>query len=186
MRVSSVYIHDTKNGQQQVVRGGETDWVLQAVVSRAAFRRVPRDGKPYFTMMSLHINNHYAKRRRIAKHVSFAVRTVLCQEQIDVVAGDLIGAAWRKKSGDDQQRDSTIEEAFANTNLPIPHGSSPLCCPGNVPGEWTDLCVFIKPPNTDGEWQIRGLPPRGLDPPFTRQCSAGRQLPYSQRCPQRA
>ena len=43
-----------------------------------------------------------------------------------MVAGDFNGAAWRKKNGDDQQRDSTIEEAFANTNLPIPHGSAPL------------------------------------------------------------
>ena len=49
-----------------------------------------------------------------------AVGTVMCQEQIDMVAGDFNGAAWRQKSGDDQQRDSTIEEAFANTNLPIP------------------------------------------------------------------
>ena len=73
-----------------------------------------------------------------------------------MVADDFNGVVWRKKSGDDQQRDSTIEEAFANTNLPIPHGSSPLWGPGNVPGEWADVCGFIKPPNTDNEWQIRG------------------------------
>ena len=51
VRVNSVYIHDTKTGQQQVVRKSETGCVLQAVVSRAAFRRVPRNGKSYFTMM---------------------------------------------------------------------------------------------------------------------------------------
>ena len=34
-----------------------------------------------------------------------------------MVAGGFNGAAWRKKSGDDQQRDSTIEEAFANTKV---------------------------------------------------------------------
>ena len=83
--------------------------MLQAVVSRAAFRRVPRNGKPYFTMMSLHTNNHYAKRRGIAKTLLFAARTVMCHEQIDMVAGDFNGAAWRKKSGDDQQLDSTID-----------------------------------------------------------------------------
>ena len=77
-------------------------------------------------MMSLHINTHYAKKRGIAKNVLFAVRTVMCQEQVDMVAGDFNGATWRKKSGDNQQRHSTIEEAFANTNQPIPHGSSPL------------------------------------------------------------
>ena len=73
-----------------------------------------------------------------------------------MVAGDFSGAAWRKKSGDDQQRDSKIEEAFANTNLPIPHGPTPLWGPGGVPREWADVCGFIKPPNSDGEWQIRG------------------------------
>ena len=93
----SVYIHDTENGQQQVVREGEAGWVFQDVVSRAAFRRVPRNGEPYFTMMSLHIKNHYATRRGIAKNV--------------------------------------LE---------------------TVPGNWADVCGFIKPPNTDSEWQIRG------------------------------
>ena len=37
--------------------------------------------------------------------------------QVDVVAGDFNGAAWRKKNGDDQQHDSTIEEALVNTHL---------------------------------------------------------------------
>ena len=130
VRVCSVYIHDTKNGLQQDIRKGEAGWVVQAVVSSAAFRSVPRNGTPYFTMMSLHTNNHFAKRRGIAKKVFFA---------------DFNGAAWRKKSGDNQPRDSTIEEAFAHTNLPIPHGSSPLWGPGNVPGEWANVCGFIKP-----------------------------------------
>ena len=127
-----------------------------AAVSRAAFRRVLRNGEPNFTMMSLHITYHCAKRRGIAKNVLCAVHTVICQEQIDMVAGDFNGAAWRKKNGDDQQRDSSIEEAVANTNVPIPHGPSPLWGPRNVPGEGADVCGFIKPPNTDNEWQTRG------------------------------
>ena len=123
-----------------------------------------------------------------------------------MVAGDFNGAAWRKKSVDDEPRDSTIEEALAKTNLPTPHGASPPWGPGNVLGEWTDVCGFIKPPNTDVEWQIRGhgafeinrdvLAIRPTDQschheawihlPFSRQRSAGRPLPCSQRCPQRA
>ena len=79
----------------------------------------------------------------------FAVRTVLCQERVDMVA------AWRRKNGDDQQRGSTIEGACANTNLPIPHGRAPLWRPGGVPGERADVCGSVKPPNTDGEWEIR-------------------------------
>ena len=89
VRISSVYIHDTKKkGNSKLQRKDESSWVLLAVVSRAAFRRVPPYGKPHFTVMSLHINNHYAKRRAIEKNVLFANRTVMCQEQIDMVAGD--------------------------------------------------------------------------------------------------
>ena len=67
------------------------------------------------------------------------------QEQVDTEASDFNGAAWRRKWGKDQRRDSTIEEAFANTIVPIPLGSTPLLGPGGVPGEWADVCGFIKP-----------------------------------------
>ena len=33
-----------------------------------------------------------------SKNVLFPIRTVACHEQVDMVAGDLHGAAWRKKS----------------------------------------------------------------------------------------
>ena len=72
--------------------------------------------------MSLHINNQFAKKHGISKNLLLAVRTVLRQEQVDMVAGDFNGAAWRRRSGNDQRCDSIIEEAFANTNLPIPQG----------------------------------------------------------------
>ena len=77
--------------------------MLLAAVSRAAFRRVLGNSKPHFTMMSLHMNNPYVKKRGIAKNMFFAVRTFMCQEQIEMVAGDFNSAAWRKKCGDDQQ-----------------------------------------------------------------------------------
>ena len=48
------------------MKEGQSGWVLQAVISRSSFRRKPRKGKPYFTMMSLHINNHFAKKRDCA------------------------------------------------------------------------------------------------------------------------
>ena len=51
---------------------------------------------------------------------------VIHQKQVDMLAGDFNGAAWRRRSGDDQRRDSTIEEAFANTNLPNPHGPNSI------------------------------------------------------------
>ena len=37
------------------------------------------------------------------------------------------------------QRDSTIEEAFANTNLAIPHDPTALWRPGGVQGDWSDV-----------------------------------------------
>ena len=84
------------------------------------------------------------EKRRVGKNVLFAVRTVMHQEQVDTESGDFNGAAWRRKWCKDQRRDSTIEEAFANTNLPIPLGSTPLLGPVGVPGEWADACGFIK------------------------------------------
>ena len=65
-------------------------------------------------MMSLHINNHFAKKRDIGKNLLVTVRTVMLQEQVDMVAGDCNGPI------------SIIEEAFANTCLPIPPCSTPL------------------------------------------------------------
>ena len=45
LRVRSVCMHDTKS-KQQVIREGQTGWVLQAVRSRATFRGIHRNGKP--------------------------------------------------------------------------------------------------------------------------------------------
>ena len=116
--VNSVYIHDTRTGQQQVVKESQSGWVLQAVISRASFWRIPRNANSDFTLMSLHINNKYSKKRGIVKNLSLAVRTVMHH---DMVAGDFSGAAWRRRSGNEPRRDRTTEEGFVNTNLPIPH-----------------------------------------------------------------
>ena len=52
IKVSSVYLHDTRNRLQQVVKEGQSRWVPQAVIFRASFRRLLRNGKFYFTMIS--------------------------------------------------------------------------------------------------------------------------------------
>ena len=72
-----------------------------------------------------------------------------------VVAGDLKGASWRRRSGSDQQFDGTFEEAFKNAKLPVPLGSTPLWVPGGIPSEWTDVCGFVKPPRSQSGWLIR-------------------------------
>ena len=44
----------------------------------------------------------------------------MLQEDVDMVAGDFNGASWWRRSGSDQQIDSTHEEAFKNGKLPVP------------------------------------------------------------------
>ena len=133
----------------------QSGWVLQAVISRASFRGLPRKGKSFFTMMSQYINNRFAKKRGIGQKLLLTVRTVMLQEHVDMVAGDFNGAAWRRQSGSDPRPISTIEEEFANKSLPVPPGPTPLWRPGGVPGEWSDVCGFLKPPGSEREWQVR-------------------------------
>ena len=94
------------------MKEGQSGWVLQAVISRASFRRLPLNGKSLFTMVSLHINNQFAKKR--------------VEEHVDMVAGDFNGAAWRRPCGSDRRLTSIIEEAFANANLLVPSSPTPL------------------------------------------------------------
>ena len=169
---------------------GYLGWSLQAVISRASFRRPPRNGKSFFTMMSLHINNQFAKKRGIGKKLLLAIRTVMMEEHVDMVAGDFNGAAWRRPCRSERRLTSIIEEAFAYSNLPVPPGPTPLWGPGGVPGEWADVCGFVKPPESQNEWQVRlhgafsipcstlGLeekdqkfPPRGVDASLSCQPS---------------
>ena len=65
------------------------------------------------------------------------------------------GAAWRLQCGRDRRLTSMIEEAFANTNLLVPAEPTPLWGPSGVPGDWADVCGFIKPPESPNEWQVR-------------------------------
>ena len=43
---------------------GEQGWVMQGVLSRASFRRPPTSGQKYFAVLSLHISNIYAEKKR--------------------------------------------------------------------------------------------------------------------------
>ena len=107
------------------------------------------------TMMSPHINNLFAKKRGIGKNLLLTVRTLMCREQLDMVTGDFNGAAWRRQSGSDPRPISTIEEAFANTSLPIPPVPTPLWRP--VHTRWIVGCVcgVLKPLGSENGWQVR-------------------------------
>ena len=64
---------------------------------------------------------NYAKKRSFGKKLLLTVRAVMLEEHVDVVAGDFNGAAWRRQFGL-----GIIEEASADTDLPMPQGSTPL------------------------------------------------------------
>ena len=102
------------------MKEGQSGWVLQAVISRASFRRIPR-----------------------------------LQEQVDMVAGDFDGAAWRRQSDSDPRPLSIIDGAFANTCSPIPLVPTLLGGPGGRSGEWSDVCGFFKPPGCSNDLQFR-------------------------------
>ena len=123
IEVKSIYLHDTRRELLDQVEEGDPGWVLQGVLSRAFFRRRPLRGHKTFTVLSLHINNIYAKKRCIAKKLILTIRAVMLGEHVDLVAGDFNGTAWRCSN---RNNISTIEEGFADCALPTPPGPTPL------------------------------------------------------------
>ena len=66
---------------------------MQGVLSRASFRRSPVSGQEYFTVLSLHISNIYAKKKGIAKKLILTLRAIMISQEVDLVAGDFNGSA---------------------------------------------------------------------------------------------
>ena len=114
--VKSIYLHDTRRGVQDHIVEGEHGWVLQGVLSRASFRRAAASGQKVFTVLSL----HFAKKRGIAKKIIQTIHALMIFQNIDLVAGNFNGTAWRCRSRDNI---STIEEVCSDCALPTPPGS---------------------------------------------------------------
>ena len=113
--VKSKNLHDTRRRLQDPIVEGEHGWVLQGVVSRASFRRAASSGQTALTVLSLHISNIYAKKKGVAKKIIQAVRALMISQNIDLVAGDFNGAAWRCRNRDNL---SSVDEPFADCALP--------------------------------------------------------------------
>ena len=64
----------------------------------------------------------------------------MISQDIDLVAGDFNGAAWRRRSRNSL---SSIGGAFADCALPTPLGTTPLWGPGSIPFNWADVCGFF-------------------------------------------
>ena len=150
--VKSIYLHDTRRALPDQVMEGEQGWVMQGVLSRASFRRPPVSGQVTFTVLSLHVNNIYAKKRGIAKKLILTIRAIMISQQVDLVAGDFNGTAWRCRS---RNNINTIDEAFTDCALRTPPGHTPLWGPGSISNNWADVCGFLKPPGSDRYWEVR-------------------------------
>ena len=100
--------------------------------------------------MSLHTNNKYAKKRGIRKKLPLTTRAATLDEQLDLVAVDFNGAAWRRTTNANNVR--IIEDCdFADASWP----HLPLWGPGAVPGTWSDVCGFLKPLDSSERWTVR-------------------------------
>ena len=67
----------------------------------------------------------------------------MISQNIDLVAGDFNGAAWRCRSRDNL---STVDEVFSDCALPSPPGPTPLWGAGSIPNNWADVRGFLKLP----------------------------------------
>ena len=135
--VKSIYLHDNRNGVHQTVREGQSAWVLQDVISRASFQRIPRNGKSYFTMMSLHINYNFAKMRGQSVLQCYKSKSTWW-----LVTSMVPHGANRAVILDPS---ALLEKRWSiRTYLchPAPHRCGG---PGGVPGEWSDVCGFLEP-----------------------------------------
>ena len=149
--VKSINLHDTRRDLPNQVMEGEQGWVMQGVLSRASFRRSSVSGQKYFTLLSPHTSKIYAKKKGIAKKLILTLRARMIHQEVDLVAGDFNGTAWRCRSKDNL---STIDEAFTDCALPTPPGPTPLWGPGSVPDNWADVCGFLRPPVSQRFWKV--------------------------------
>ena len=77
----------------------------------------------------------------------------MLDEHVDVVAGVFKGAAWRRQTSNGNL--NFIEEASADSDLPMSPGHPLLWGPGAVPGTWSDVCRFHKPLDSNERWEVR-------------------------------
>ena len=148
VKVKSIYLHDTGRALPDKVTEGDSGCVFYHV----PLRRQRLSGQKTFTVLSLHISNIYAKKCGIAKKLILTIRAVMLDEKVDLALGDFNGAAWRC---DNRNNISAIEEAFADSALPMLPGPTPPWGPGAVPGKWADVCGYLKPLEPDRQWKVR-------------------------------
>ena len=120
-------------------------------------------------------NPFFRSRKEKDKYRSMTstIRAIMIGQQIDVVAGDFNGTAWRCSI---RNNNSTIDEAFADSALPTPPGPTPLWGPGSIPNNWADVRGFLKPPDSDRYWKVR------MHGDFSIPCTTLGLRPSDQSC----
>ena len=141
--VKSIYLHDTRRGLQDQVVEGDQGWFYKVFFHVPHFVEPQSSGQKFFTVLSLHVSNIYAKKKGIAKKLIQTLRAIMISQEVDLVAGDFNGTAWRCRSRDNL---STIDEVFADCALPTPPGPTPLWRPRSIPNNWEEVCGFLNPP----------------------------------------
>ena len=48
----------------------------------------------------------------------------------------------------------STNEAFADCAMHTPSGPTPLWGPGSIHDTWTDVCGFLKPPDSEHYWKV--------------------------------
>ena len=124
---------------------------ILSILTRASFRRSAVSGQRYFTVLSQHIRNIYAKKKGMAKKLILTLRDIMISQEVDLVASDFNGTAWLCRSRDNLR---AIDEAFTDCALSTPPGRTPLWRPGSIPDNWADVCGFLKPPCFDRFWKV--------------------------------
>ena len=152
INVKSIYLQDTRRGLPDQILEGEQGWVLQGILSRTSFRRAAVSCQKFVTVLSLLISNICAKKKGIAKKIIQTLRAMMMSQEVDLVAGDFNGTAWRCRSRDNL---STIDEAFSDCALPTPPGPTPLWGPGSIPNNWADVCGILKPRASQRFWKVK-------------------------------
>ena len=144
VKVKSICLHHILRELPGKIMERDSGWVLLGVLSRASFRRQHLNDQKTFSVLSLHINKVYAKERGIGKKPILAVRTVMLEENEDLVADNFHGAARRRENSNNLSIIDPLLTALCRC-LPAPH----LC---KDPDRFLAVgltCDFLKPPESD-------------------------------------
>ena len=94
------------------------------------------------------------RRKALPRSSSSTLRAIMISQEVDLVAGDFNGTAWRHRGKDNL---SIVDEASMDSILPTPPGPTPLWGPGSIPDNGADVRGFLKPPGSQRSWKVNTI-----------------------------